>query len=139
MFSQADLNAYLDEALPPETMAAIEDALRQDSRLMAQLMEIITRRDSGVHSLGEIWRRHRLSCASREQLGSYLLGVASEEEASYVAFHTETVGCRFCQANLDDLKAQQSAAVDRVQSDRAGQRRKKYFNSSAGHLHAAKR
>ncbi|HZZ26738.1 MAG TPA: hypothetical protein VFE46_01925 [Pirellulales bacterium] len=138
MYSQADLIAYLDEALPAETMAAIEDALRSDSRLMTQLTEIIGRRDSGVHSLGEIWRRYRLSCPSREQLGSHLLGILSEQETAYIGFHIEMIGCRCCQANLDDLKMQQASAADRAASDRTSQRRKKYFQSSAGHLRTAK-
>ncbi len=30
-FSNSDLEAFLDESLPPERMAAIEDALRSDS------------------------------------------------------------------------------------------------------------
>jgi anti-sigma factor RsiW len=138
-FNNNELLAYLDEALPADTMAAIEDALRQDVKLAARLTEIIARRDSGTHSLGEIWRRCRLSCATREQLGSYLLGAMSDEEAGYVAFHTETIGCRYCQANLADLKAQQSAAANRSHLEKTGQRRKKYFQSSAGHLQAAKR
>lgn len=138
MYSQFDLIAYLDEGLPVETMAAIEDALRNDAQLMQQLKEIIARRDSGVHSLGEIWRRYRLSCPSREQLGSHLLGILPEEEADYIRFHVETIGCRYCQANLDDLKAQQAAASKEAHADQATRRRKKYFNSSAAHLHAAK-
>jgi hypothetical protein len=137
-YSQADLVAYLDEALPPESMVEVEDALRHDAHLMQQLTEMIARRDSGVHSLGEIWRRFRLSCPSREQLGSHLLGILPEDEANYIVFHIETIGCRFCQANRDDLKLQQAAAADRAALDRAAQRRKKYFQSSAGHLHAAK-
>ena len=75
MFSQSELSAYLDEALPAEAMAAIEAALRNDPQLTAQLVEIIAQRDAGQHSLGDIWRRNRLSCPSREQLGSYLLGI----------------------------------------------------------------
>lgn len=138
-FSQADLIAFLDEALPAETMAAVEDALRHDPNLTAQLTEIITRRDAGVHSLGEIWRRHRLSCPSRQQLGSQLLGALSDEESAYIVFHIDEVGCRFCQANLDDLKAQQAEAAERAAADRTSSRRRKYFHSSAGHLQTAKR
>ncbi len=101
---------------------------------------MIARRDSGTHSLGEIWRRCRLSCASREQLGSHLLGILPDEESSYITFHIETIGCRYCQANLADLKAQQSAAAaNRAHSEKTSQRRKKYFQSSAGHLQTAKR
>jgi hypothetical protein len=139
MYSQFDLIAYLDEGLPAESMAAIEDALRNDAQLMLQLKEIVARRDSGVHSLGEIWRRYRLSCPTREQLGSHLLGILPEEEADYIRFHVETIGCRYCQANLDDLKSQQAAAAKDAHGEQTTRRRKKYFQSSAGHLHAVKR
>ena len=83
-FSNSELEAYLDEALPTERMAAIEDALRNDGELQKRITAVNGRRDAGVHSLGEIWRRHRLSCPSRQQLGSFLLGVLSPEEAEYV-------------------------------------------------------
>ena len=39
--SHSDLAAYLDEALPAETMAAIEIRPRQDPQLAAQLGQII--------------------------------------------------------------------------------------------------
>src|ERR687898_331106 len=100
-FSNTELEAFLDEALPVERMAAIEDALRKSESLQQQLAAINGRRDAGVHSLGEIWRRHRLSCPSREQLGSYLLGAVDDGLGSYLKLHLETAGCRFCQANLD--------------------------------------
>lgn len=129
LFTNADLEAYLDEALPVETMARMEQALRDDRKLVEQLAAINARRDAGIHSLGEIWRRHRLSCPNREQLGSYLLKVLDAELTEFVQFHLEVSGCRVCAANLDDLKRRQTdepAAVDR--------RRTKYFQSSAGHL-----
>jgi hypothetical protein len=129
-FSNTDLEAFLDEALPAERMAAIEDALRKDEQLQQRLTELNGRRDAGVHSLGEIWRRHRLSCPSREQLGSSLLGVLPRDAADYVKFHLETIECRFCAASIADLKAQQSAAETEV----AERRRQKYFHSSAGYL-----
>src|SRR5689334_9363959 len=107
-FSNSDLEAYLDEALPIDRMAAVEAALRISEELQKQLVAVNGRRDAGVHSLGEIWRRHRISCPSRQQLGSYLLGVLSREEADYIKFHTETIGCRYCTASVVDLQAQQS-------------------------------
>jgi hypothetical protein len=128
-FSTAELEAFLDEALPAARMVAIEDALRRDEGLKKQLTAINGRRDAGVHALGEIWRRHRLSCPSREQLGSYVLGVLPREQADYVNFHLEVVECRYCTANLEDLRAQQSAAEAEV-----SQRRRRYFQSSAGYL-----
>jgi hypothetical protein len=129
-FSNAELEAYLEEALPADKMAAIEEALRHDAALQTRLTATNGRRDAGVHSLGEIWRRHRLSCPSREQLGSYLLGVLPDDAADYVQFHVEEISCRYCAASIDDLRRQQSAA----ESGQAQNRRQRYFQSSAGHL-----
>ncbi len=125
---QSDLEAYLEEALPPEDMARIELALRKDPELIRQVTAIHSRRNSGVHSLGEIWRGGRLSCPSREQWGSFLLGALPEEVTDYLAFHLDVVGCRYCRANLQDLKTQQATEKQAVQ------RRRKYFQSSAGYL-----
>jgi anti-sigma factor RsiW len=125
----ADLEAYLDEALPTEEMTRIEIALRSDAQMAARLAEIVARRDSGLVSLGAIWRRHRLSCPTRQDLGSYLLGVLPEEAAKYLEFHLDVAGCRYCQANLSDLKDQQSEPHEATQD-----RRRKYFQSSAGRL-----
>jgi hypothetical protein len=128
-FSNSELEAYLDEALPVERMAAIEDTLRSSEELQKRLTAANGRRDAGVHSLGEIWRRHRLSCPSRQQLGSHLLGVLSREEADYIKFHIETIGCRYCTASVSDMQSQQSVAESEV-----AHRRQKYFQSSVGHL-----
>lgn len=129
-FTNAELEAFLDEALPTERMTAIEEALRNDEALLRRLTETNGRRDAGVHSLGEIWRRHRLSCPTREQLGSYLLGVLPTEAGDYVKFHLESVACRYCAASLEDLRGQQLAS----EAGTAQQRRRRYFQSSVGHL-----
>lgn len=129
-FTIAQLEAFLDESLPPEQMTAIENLLRDSDELSEQLAQLVGKRDAGVHSLGAIWRRHRLSCPDRGQLGSYLLEVLPGEHVAYLKFHLETVGCRFCNASLEDLR-QQHAAVD---LDDSKQRRQKYFQSSAGYL-----
>lgn len=128
-FTTQELTAYLDEALSTAEMARVEQNLRDDPGLLKRLAEVRAERDAGTHSVGEIWRRHRLSCLTRDQLGSYLLGVLDDAQAGYVKLHLEATGCRYCQANVDDLRRQQSeksAAVDG--------RRRKYFQSSAGHL-----
>src|SRR5262245_18406827 len=127
--TQSDLQSYLDEALSPSDMAAIEAELRKKPELLKQLAAINARRDAGVHSVGEIWRRQRLSCPSREQLGSHLLGALDGEHAQYIDFHVKTVGCRYCQANLEDLRRQQEETAETVKT-----RRTKYFQSTAGHL-----
>ncbi len=127
--SQADLQSYLDESLPPAEMAAVEAELRTRPELLAQLAAINGRRDAGLHSVGEIWRRQRLSCPPRPQLGSHLLGALDEEHAAYIEFHLTIIGCRYCQANLEDLRRQQEEKAETVQT-----RRTKYFQSTAGHL-----
>ena len=128
-FTQLELEAYLEEALAPEEMVEIETALRNHSELAQQLATINARRDAGIHSLGEIWRRHGISCPSREHLGSYLLGALSEEHADYIAFHIENIVCRLFRANLEDLQRKQAEVSDTVVT-----RRQKYFQSTAGHL-----
>jgi len=87
-------------------------------------------RDRGEHSVGAIWRRKRLSCPPREQLGSFLLGVLDDDVSDYIQFHMKTIGCAFCMANLADLQSQQQNNDDQVKK-----RRKRYFQSSAGLLH----
>ncbi|MGE0759823.1 MAG: hypothetical protein AB7O38_22605 [Pirellulaceae bacterium] len=127
--TQLELEAFLDESLAPEEMARIEMALRTQPQMARALVEISSRRDMGVHSLGEIWRRHRVSCPARQHLGSYLLDTLDSAAADYVRFHIETVGCRVCQANLADLRQQQEETRETSTS-----RRRKYFQSSAGYL-----
>ncbi|MEL6897092.1 MAG: hypothetical protein AAFP90_13385 [Planctomycetota bacterium] len=127
--SDADLSAFFEENLPASQMAAIENAVRSDPDLQKRLAAVCGREDAGLHTLGAIWRRYRLSCVSRETLGSYLLGVLPSNEADYVRFHTQDIGCRICQANLEDL---QSAALE--QRGAAEKRRKRYFQTSAGML-----
>ena len=51
------------------------------------------------------------------------------EEEIVIHFHVETIGCRICRANLDDLRARQKEASHKVNT-----RRQKYFQSSAGYL-----
>jgi hypothetical protein len=127
--TQTDLEAYLDEELAPDEMARVEELLRRRPELAKRLAEINARRDAGVHSLGEIWRRHRASCPTREQLGSFLLGAIGDDVDDYIRFHVQTIGCRYCRANLEDLQAQQEEG-----HEIATTRRRKYFQSSAGYL-----
>ena len=126
---QSDLEAYLSEELPPARMAEVEIELRKRPELVEHLGAIHSRRDAGVHSLGEIWRQGRLSCPTREQLGSYLLEALPDEAADYIKFHLDVVGCRYCLANLADLRDQQAEQRETVQT-----RRRKFFQTSAGYL-----
>jgi hypothetical protein len=128
-YTQAELEAFLDECLTAEEMAVIEQVLRSDKALSAQLSAIVQRRGGGMHSIGDIWRQNRISCPSREQLGSFLLGVLDGEIEDYIRFHLQTIGCRACQASLDDLQQQQADAAELRET-----RRRRYFQSSAGLL-----
>lgn len=128
-YSNRDLEGYLDEAVSAADMTAIEMALREDESLRATLIAILQRRDSGVHSLGEIWRRHQLSCPSREELGSYLLGVLDDEHAAFVRGHLVQYSCRICLANWEDLQRRQTDAAEAV-----SRRLKRFFETSAGYL-----
>jgi hypothetical protein len=127
-FSESELAAFLDEALPAEQMAGVERELRKSESLRRRLANLTRRRDQGLHSVGEIWRRNRLSCPSRRQLGGFVLQTLDAEAAKYIDFHIRTVGCRVCAANLTDLEQ----AAD-LQPETAN-RRRKFFQSSAGLL-----
>ena len=127
-FSDAELVAYLDEMLPAEQMVEVEESLRESDPLRQRVSRITQKRDQGVHSVGEIWRRQRLSCPSREKLGSYVLGALPKEYSDYVEFHLYTVGCRFCNANLNDMEQSSKSKPE------AQRRRQKFFQSSAGYL-----
>ncbi|MBY0396015.1 MAG: hypothetical protein K2X91_06015, partial [Thermoleophilia bacterium] len=87
------------------------------------------RSDPGLHSLGAIWRRARLTCMSREQLGSFLLDVLEADTAGYIRFHVEVAECPFCRANLADLQARSQPATT-FESER----RRRIFHSSRGLL-----
>src|SRR6187549_2649041 len=98
------LRDYLHDALPEPEMAAVEKSLRGSKELHLLLGDVRDEEDRGEHSVGAIWRRERVSCPARDQLGGYLLGAGDEDLLHYVQFHLETIGCPYCLANLDDLK-----------------------------------
>jgi hypothetical protein len=133
-YTDQQLQAYLDESLAPERMAAVERDLRKDARLREHLIRVAGTREAGVHGIGEIWRRHRISCPSRQQMGGFLLGAIDDQLAEYISFHVDTIECRICKANLEDLRQRQSETQSEVQS-----RRRRYFQTSAGYLKGAKR
>src|SRR5579871_5458126 len=127
--TREQLHAYLDDALTDADTARVEQALRSSEPLRRSLRQAMQERDRGEHSLGAVWRRERLTCPTREQLGSYLLQVLDEGEQDYLDFHLQEVGCPFCLANLADLQALQQEPAPK-----ARERRKRFFQSSAGYL-----
>ena len=123
------LHGYLDDGLSDEETAQVEKALRESEGLRRMLHALLQDRERGEHSIGAIWRRERLSCPTREQLGSHLLQVLDDGWQEYIVFHLETIGCPYCLANLADLQAQQKEAAPRVKA-----RQRRFFESSAGYL-----
>jgi RNA polymerase sigma-70 factor, ECF subfamily len=68
--------------------------------------------------LTEVWEDHRPSCPKRSTIGGYHLGTLDTAWQGFIDFHLNQLGCRFCLANLDDLKQSE----DRAHLDRLRQR-----------------
>lgn len=128
-FTEAELEAYLEESLDPDRAADVEAAARESRELIERMVLINRRRDAGVHSLGEIWRRHQLSVPSTEELGSFLLGVLDPEHANYITFRVDILKCPYTIAKLQDLQSRKNEG-----DNQSAQRRRKYFQSTAGYL-----
>jgi len=60
--------------------------------------------------LTQVWEDHRPSCPKRSTIGGYHLGTLEPAWRDYVDFHLHKLGCRFCLANLDDLKESEDQA-----------------------------
>jgi len=123
------LRDYLADALPPDAQARVEKALRESAELRARLEDVRQNRGvAGLHTLGAIWRRARLTCPTRQQLGSALLDALDPALAAYINFHVDVIECPFCQANLADLKSKT------VQPSSAAQHRRNRILKSSQHL-----
>ena len=128
-FSDRELEAYLDESLDSEQARRIEEAMKTDATVIARMSQINRMRDTGVHSLGEIWRLHQIGVPDRAVIGQYLLGVLPREQADYIDFRLNILKCPYTMAHVTDLRNQQAESMDKTQ-----RRRGKYYESSAGLL-----
>jgi hypothetical protein len=99
------LRAYVSDALPDAELVSVERSLRESADLRALLRDVIEQEDRGEHTAGAIWRRERISCPTRDQLGGFLLEAGDPELLEYIHFHIEEIGCPYCRANLDDLRS----------------------------------
>ena len=127
--SDVELLAYLDEALPESRAVEVERCVRDSAEIRQRLSTLLRQRDQGGHSLGEIWRRRQLSCLSRHELSRYLAGQLSASERDYLEFHTGTIQCSVCLANLEDLRT-----ISNEGAHDQADRRRRFFESSAGGL-----
>jgi hypothetical protein len=124
-FSDEELEAYLDEELDAERATRIEKSARENSELLKRLSHINARRDAGVHSLGEIWRRNQIGVPTREQLSQYLDEKLDKDFSDYIKFRVEILRCRITMANLDDLRRRRKDS-----KEQSTDRRKKIFQRS---------
>ncbi|CAD72364.1 MAG TPA: hypothetical protein DDX19_25525 [Rhodopirellula baltica] len=130
-FSDAELVAFLDEQLEPSRSSEIEQAVREDEKLRQRLIQLRGQDVAGLHTIGAIWRRQRLSCPDRSTLQAYVANQLDHEMADYVLFHLTEIGCRVCRANFDDLNQQLARGRS---AEEAATRRRRLFQTSAGHL-----
>ncbi len=128
-FTNAELEAYLDESLESGRAGEIEAQLRDDKDLLRRLSDINGRREAGMHTLGEVWRRNQLGVPTVEQMGNFLLGVLPAGETDYIQFRIETLMCPFTIALKSDLESR-----NRESKEQSTARRSKIYNSSAGLL-----
>lgn len=126
-FTDEELYAYADESLSTQRSNEIEQSLRGDLALSARLAGLLSDRDQGEHSLGQLWRRDRLSCPSRSVWAAFLDDRLGDGMKRYLQFHLDTIGCRMCAANLADLSQSESELQREI-------RARKIFQSSAGAL-----
>jgi hypothetical protein len=126
-FTPELLRAYLDDALSDAESARLEQELRRSEPLRLKLRDLMQQRDRGDHSIGSVWRRDRLTCPTREQIGSFLLEALEPGLHDYIDFHLKTSECPVCLANFEDLQ-------EARQGPARTHRRKRYFETSAGLL-----
>ncbi len=72
----------------------------------------------GTDLLSRIWERDRPSCPKRTTLGKSLIGILDQTWQKYVSFHVDTIGCRYCKANWDDLVQSDELDADAVRLER---------------------
>ncbi|RMF77560.1 MAG: RNA polymerase sigma factor [Planctomycetota bacterium] len=80
-------------------------------------------------TVARIWREEGVSCPKRSTLGRYLLGTLDDDWNTYIEFHIDGARCERCQANFDDLRAEDQRDQQAHQA-----LRERCFASSVGFL-----
>lgn len=124
-FTDAELEAFLEESLDPARASEIEQTARNSPGLLKRLAALNRRRDHGAHSLAGIWRRYQIGVPSREEMGQYLLGILDAERVDYIKFRLECLKCPFTQSLLMELQQ----ATDRALISRNRTQRDSIFQS----------
>lgn len=126
-FTDDELLAYADERLSNDRGAQIEQSLRSNDGIRQRLVDLLSIRDQGAHTVGEIWRRLRLSCPPRAVWAAFVENRLGDGLSGYLQFHLNEIGCPICLANFQDLNRPD-------QANSHERRAKKIFQSSAGHF-----
>jgi len=129
-YTDAEIEAFLDEALDPARASEIEELARKDSELLKRMSMINRRRDAGVHSMGAIWRRYQIGVPGREVMGQFLLGILDSGHADYIRFRLEVLKCPYTLAMRNDLEG----ATNHEEVVRTKDRCDSIYQSSAGLL-----
>jgi RNA polymerase sigma factor (sigma-70 family) len=76
--------------------------------------------------LTRVWESLRPTCPKRSTLGRFLLQTLESPWREHVDFHLNQLGCRFCQANVEDLR--------RESANDASPMRARIFQSTVGFM-----
>ena len=76
--------------------------------------------------LTRVWERERPTCLKRSTVGRFLLGTLEPTWRDYAEFHLNRLGCRFCLANVEDVRGQSA--------DEPSALRTRIFQSTVGFL-----
>ena len=68
-------------------------------------------------TVANVWREARISCPHPHLLQSWLQGGLGGGAAEFVTFHLRDSQCPYCNAVVDDLRAQDEQAKGPVMSD----------------------
>jgi hypothetical protein len=104
---------HVAESLDPQRRRALEQFRWEDAGASDSL-------------LTRVWEKIRPTCPKRSTIGRLVLGTLDAPWREHVDFHLNRLGCRFCLANLDDLKRETAAEAAPV--------REKIFQSTVGFL-----
>lgn len=127
-WTDEQLRCYLEETGSLDQNRAIEQEVGQSKALQQRLSELVDQQESGLISVGQVWRQERLSCPSQAEWIEYALGVLEAEKQQWMTHHLETTKCPHCNAIFSDIRQQLQ------EGKRAVQREERLFESSVGHF-----
>jgi RNA polymerase sigma factor (sigma-70 family) len=111
--AMGQIREHVAEGFSPVQRQALEEFRWEDAEAADSL-------------LTRVWEQIRPTCPKRSTLGRLVLGTLESPWREHVEFHLNELGCRFCAANLEDLKRETNAQPTAV--------REKIFQSTVGFL-----